>query len=375
MKIDIPSHIQDLKSYNPGKDIADYQAEFGFSSTAILWNNENNLGVPPKAKEEIEKAFSQLNVYPDPLSRNLRTALATLNGVNTNQISVENGSESILANIFKAFASPGDTLLTSEGTFVAVYIWAKLANLKCHKTPLNSVYGFDLEAILNDINHSTKIIYLSNPNNPTGTMIPEKDLRNFLARVPENIVVIVDEAYFEYAQNLSSDYPDTSRWNLPNLITLRTFSKAYGLAGVRLGYSIASEEITEVLNKVRMTFAPSLLTQASGLGALKDDNFLKQTIYLNNQALGYFYKAFEELNINYIPSYGNFAMLTLESEEAAQNLSMFLLKNGVFVRHLKAFGLPHCIRVSTGLNHENEHFITCLNEFQKIKSIPQPLAE
>jgi histidinol-phosphate aminotransferase len=354
--IQIPDHIQELKSYNPGKTIEEYRTEFGFTNTAILWNNENNLGVPPKAMEAMAEAARGVNVYPDPLSVNLRAELAKLNDVDADCITVENGSESILANLFKAFIQPDEYLLTSEGTFVAVYIWAKSANREARTIPLNTNYAFDLDAIKGAITDKTKVVYLSNPNNPTGTMFSKRELDAFLKGIPEHVIVVVDEAYFEYATLLRGDYPDSTKLEHPQLITLRTFSKAYGLAGVRLGYAVGPKQLIEALNKVRMTFAPSAVTQAAGIGALQDKRFLEQTLRLNYEAVTDFNNFFDELGVKRAETAGNFVMIDTQSAEKAEQLTSDLLRKGVFVRWLRAFGLPSCIRISTGRNDENQYF-------------------
>ncbi len=354
--IHIPDHIQELKSYNPGKTIEEYRAEFGFNNTAILWNNENNLGVPPKAIEAMARASQSVNVYPDPLSLGLREELAALNEVHPDCITVENGSESILANLFKAFIQPDEHLLTSQGTFVAVYIWAKSANREARTIPLNEDYAFNLDTIKAAITEKTKVVYLSNPNNPTGTMFSNRELDAFLKGIPEHVIVIIDEAYFEYASLLRGDYPDTTKLEHPQLITLRTFSKAYGLAGVRLGYAVGPMRLIEALNKVRMTFAPSSVTQAAGIGALQDKRFLEQTLRLNYEAVTEFNSFFDQLKVTRAETAGNFVMIDTHSIEKAEVLTAKLLKKGVFVRWLRAFGLPTCIRISTGLERENTYF-------------------
>ena len=356
----IPDHIEELKSYHPGKSVEEYRSEFRFSQTAILWNNENNLGVPKLAIEAMQNVLNRINIYPDPLSIELRGELAKLNDVGVNQITVENGSESILANLFKTFVQPGEELLTTEGTFVAVYIWAKSSNVPTQLIPLKKDFSLDLKEIAGKINTKTKIVYLSNPNNPTGTMFSKKELQTFLEQVPEHVIVVVDEAYFEYATVLRDDYPDSTKLKHPQVITLRTFSKAYGLAGIRLGYGVGPDHLIEALNKVRMTFAPSAVTQAAGIGALKDSAFLEKSMRLNVMGMGTLTNCFEELGIPYAKSAANFVMIDLNSSEKAEELTQALLRKGVFVRWLRAFGLPHCIRVSIGLPEENEHFVASL---------------
>ncbi len=351
--ISIPQNIQELVSYKPGKPVPQIIEELGLKEWAILWNNENNLGPSPKALQRITEALATSHLYPDPVSTKLREMIAERNHCKLENVVVGNGSESILDNLFGAFFEGEDELLTCEGTFVAVYIWAKSNNVPVTKVPLNSGYGFDVQRIVEALTPNTKAIYIANPNNPTGTMITRDELDYLIAQVPDDVLIIVDEAYFEYALALSPDYPDSSRLNLPNVLTLRTFSKAYGIAAIRVGYAIGHPEVIEALNKVRMTFAPSNVAQAAGIGALEDDEHLQKTIDLNTKALSEFYQAFHDKELKYIPSFGNFVMLDLETAENAKQFTTDMLHKGIFIRHLPAFGLPHCVRISTGTEGEN----------------------
>lgn len=354
--IKIPSNIEELKSYSPGKSIAEYQEEFGFSQTAILWNNENNLGYSPQVDVEVQQAISSSNLYPDPLCSNLRKAIAAYNGVDPHNVAVENGSEAILNNCFNAFFNEGEHLLTSEGTFVAIYIWAKSNNVEVKKVPLTSNYSFDLNAIAKAVTPTTKAIYLANPNNPTGTIFTQTELNDFLAKIPESVLVIVDEAYCDYASVLHPEYPNSIPLNRNNVLTLRTFSKAYGIAAIRLGYAVGPQYLINALNKVRLTFAPGNLTQAAGIGALSDQKFIQQSVELNAKALQQFEELFKQLKVTYAKSYGNFILIDVKDVNRAEALTLNLLKQGVFVRHLRAFGLPTCIRISTGTQTENDYF-------------------
>ena len=335
--ISVPSHIDGLIAYNPGKTVAEYQHEFGFTRRAVLWNNENNLGVPQGAKDAISKVLDEMSFYPDPMSLELKKALAKWVGVEINQLNVENGSESILSNIFKGFVEPDENIVTSQGSFVSVYVWAKSYNIETKLAPLNSNFGFDLNAILGLIDEKTKVVYICNPNNPTGTIISDADLKAFIQKVPKHILIVVDEAYYEYAKEIRPDFPNSVSYNDERIITLRTFSKAFGLAGARLGYAIAHPKLIEVLNKVKMTFAPSNITQAAGLGALSDAGFLEKTIQLNTDGMAYMKTELDQLGIYYANTAANFLMLDLETEEKAIAITQTLLKQGVFVRWLKAF--------------------------------------
>ncbi len=355
--LNIPKHIQNLKTYKPGKAIDELIEEYGLTETAVLWNNENNLGPSPRALEAISQELKTSHLYPDPSASKLRATIAAKESIDPDQVVVGNGSEAILGNIFQGFFEAEDELLTSEGTFVAVYIWAMSHNRNIRTIALKADYSYDLDAIANAISDKTKVIYIANPNNPTGTMITRSEFEAFMAKVPEHVLVVSDEAYYEYAIDLSSEFADTVRLPYPNLITLRTFSKAFGIASIRIGYAIGPLDIIETLAKVKMTFEPSNLAQAAGIGALSDDKYLEQTMAINRNGLKKFYGLFDDLGISYVKSFANFVMIDLANEERVQELAEKLKREGVFVRPLKAFGLPHCLRVSVGLDQENELFL------------------
>ena len=360
--IQIPENITELKSYKPGKPLSQVIEELGLTEVAVLWNNENNFGPSPKAMEFVTASLSNSHVYPDPVCTELRNLLAAKWNRKFEQVAVGNGSESIFNNLFNAFFENGDELLTCSGTFVAVYIWAKANNVKVQTVPLSDGFTFDLDALYNAIYDKTKAIYLSNPNNPTGAMIPEQDLKAFIEKVPSNVLIIVDEAYFEFAHDLSTEFPNSASYNYENVLTLRTFSKAYGIAAIRIGYAIGHEKLIEAIMKVKLTFEPSNLDQAAGIGALSDEEYLNKTIENNTTEIKKYYQTFEALNLNYTPSFGNFVMLNFENEETVHFYFEELMKLGVFVRPLKAFGLPHCLRITVGLPRENEMCIEALTE-------------
>ncbi|MBX2844208.1 MAG: histidinol-phosphate transaminase [Flammeovirgaceae bacterium] len=366
MKIKLPENIASVESYKPGKSINNVFEGLNLERTAILSSNENNFGPSPKALEAMKKAMDRVNLYPEPRSVSLRIKLAKrLNTLPENLI-IGNGSDGILSTIFKAFFSPGDELISSKGSFVAVNVMTKLNNIPYIQAEMLDGYKFDLDAIAEKINSKTKAIYLCNPNNPTGTIINQKTLDGFVKKVPENILIIVDEAYSEFANSLTDDFPDSTKYNFPNLITLRTFSKAYGLAGVRLGYGIAHEEIVSTLLKVKLTFDPSIVAQEAGVGALDDEEFLQKTISNNLRGMSFYKEKFEEMGLKFIPSFGNFVMVDFGTEEIAGKVFEELLKRGVFVRPLKFFQLPHCLRISIGTPNECELLAEKLEEVIKL---------
>lgn len=361
MNIQIPDHIATIRSYQPGKTIPQLKEEYGWEKVAILWNNENTLGYSPKSKEAVINAYESINYYPDPTSRDLKKVLAEKYGKKEEEIFLGNGSESVLMQTIRAVCSGDDEFLTSEGGFVIIYNWAKINNVRCVAMPMTSGYEFDLDAIKSRINRNTKVIYLANVNNPTGTMITRESIEEFMTHVPDHVLVILDEAYYEYSEALHRDFPNSLELNYPNILTLRTFSKAYGIAGVRLGFGIGNERIIDALNKVKLTFEPTALAQAAGIGALQDTEFLKQTVRNNTEQMAYLYKEFDRLGIRYVPSYANFIMTIWKGKEEVMRIFNALMKLGVLVRPLYD-PISHCIRISIGKPEENKHCIQALEQ-------------
>ena len=363
--ISIPDHIKNLVSYKPGKPIQELRREYKLDKMAKLASNENTLGSSPKALEAMKKAMEELHWYPEPAGIDAREKIAEHIGVTKENIVLGNGSEGIINYIFKCFFQKNDEIVTSEGSFIGVYVLAQAYNVPCKKVPLTTDYAFFLDGILANITPKTKAIYLSNPNNPTGTMITKSELDAFMAKVPKNILVILDEAYYEFASFYSEEYPVGTDYLNENVLVLRTFSKAYGLAGIRIGYAVGAPYLIEVLAKVKLTFEPSVIAQAAAFGAIQDDAFLSET--LENAKIGraYYYEEFDRLGVKYIPSYANFIMTVFESEEIVQELNAKLLQRGVVLRPLNAFGLPHCLRITIGTPEENKMCITQLETVLK----------
>ncbi len=361
MNIHIPDHIKAIRSYQPGKTISQLKNEYGWDKVAILWNNENTLGYSPKSKKAVIEAYENINYYPDPVSRDLKKVLAEKYGKREQEIFLGNGSESVLMHAIRAVCAGKDEFLTSQGAFVIIYNWAKINNVKCVAVPMTEEYAFDLEAIKQGINKNTKVIYLANVNNPTGTMISKQELDHFMNSVPDHILVIVDEAYFEYSEALHPDFPNSLTLDYPNILTLRTFSKAYGIAGVRLGFGIGHEQIIDALNKVKLTFEPTALAQAAGIGAIDDTEFLRKSIDNNTDQLKYLYQEFDKLGIKYVTSYANFIMTIWKDKEEVMKIFDLLMKEGVLVRPLYD-PISHCIRISVGRPEENQHCIKALKK-------------
>jgi histidinol-phosphate aminotransferase len=346
----VPPYIESLEPYKPGKPISELQRETGLTRIIKLASNENPLGASPIALEAIRAAMADLQLYPNG-GLDLREVLAKRFHLKTANVIAGSGSEGIMSNIIRTFLLDDDEVLTSEGTFVGFYVLTRSRGVRLITVPLRD-YRFDLEAIAGEINGHTKIIYLANPNNPTGTIFTTAEFDRFMKRVPSHVLIILDEAYFEYAKD-NPEYPDSMHYRYDNVITLRTFSKAYGLAGVRIGYGFAHDALITNLLKVKLPFEPSTLAQAGGIAALNDSAFLQRTIETNEAGKRYLGPALRDLGLTVIPTEANFFLIPLEHEPAANALYAELLKHGIIIRPLRAFGLPHCVRITIGTEEQN----------------------
>jgi len=354
----VPPYIESLEPYKPGKPIADLQKELGIAKVVKLASNENPLGPSPRALEELRLHQEQLHRYPNG-GLDLREDLAGRFRLKVGNVIAGSGSEGIMSNIIRAFLCDEDEVLTSDGTFVGFYVLARSRGTKLVTVPLKQ-YRFDLEAIAGRINDHTKIIYLANPNNPTGTIFTREEFDAFIHRVPSHVLIILDEAYFEYAQR-SPDYPDSMAYRYDNVITLRTFSKAYGIAGIRIGYGFAHDALITNLLKVKLPFEPSTLAQAAGIGALRDEGFLRHTLEVNEAGKRSLVPALRARGLTVVPTEANFVCVPLADEESATALYEGLLHHGVIIRPLRAFGLPHCVRITIGTPEQNRVLLEALD--------------
>jgi histidinol-phosphate aminotransferase len=362
-----PDFIRNLKAYIPGKAIEELQREFGLPEIYKIASNENPLGPSPLALESLKKALNEIHRYPDVGSVILREKLSEKFGIPFESVAVGSGSESIMANLLRCFLCEGDEIITSEATFIGFQVLARGRSNITHFVPMpRTDYKFDLNGIIDRINTKTKIIYLCNPNNPTGTYFSKKEFDDFYKQVPSNIIIILDEAYFEYAY-IKDEYPNSLHYRYDNVVTFRTFSKIYGIAGLRVGYGMGHPDIVATLMKAKLPFEPNSLAQAAALGALDDDEFLNKSLALNNEGYEFFRNElipFEDKGkLRFVPSSANFIMLDLFSEAKVEMVNGILLSKGVIIRPLKPFGLPNCIRITMGLMKENKAFIS---EFRKL---------
>ena len=357
----IPEHIRELKPYRAGRTIEEVREEFGLESVVKLASNENPLGPPPKAIEAALQAAQNGNRYPDPAARALRSRLAENYKLKLDNIIVGAGSEGILASIVRVFLEHGDQVLTADAAFLGFPILCRTRGVEPTTVALNSEFRFDLDAIADAITERTKLIYLCNPNNPTGTIFTTAEFDRFMKRVPPHSLVIQDEAYCEFAA-INPEFPDSMDYRYDNVITLRTFSKAYGLAGFRVGYGFGHHELIDALWKVKLPFEPSGPAQAAALAALDESEYLIRSLEVNQQGKDYLGRQLRRLRVQFYESYTNFLMMCFANEKQVQYLFLELQKRGVITRPLVQAGLPHCLRVSIGLPEENQCFIEALEE-------------
>ncbi len=355
----VPPYIESLQPYKPGKPIEEVKRELGLTHVIKLASNENPLGPSPIAIEELQRHLESLHYYPNG-GYDLRAVLAEKFNLKIDNVITGSGSEGIMSNIIRTFLCDEDEVLTTEAAFIGFQVLARSRGITYRTVPYRN-WHYDLPALAGKINEHTKIIYLANPNNPTGTIFTKQEFDAFYKQVPERVLIILDEAYFEYARD-NPIYPDSMRYRYDNVITLRTFSKIYGLAGVRIGYGFAHEDLIGNLLKVKLPFEPSTLAQAAGIGALRDNEFLHRSLDLNSRGLVFLTNALRGIDIHVVPSAANFVMIVRGSESDVNFIYQELLKLGVIVRPLKAFGLPNCIRITVGTDEENQILIDALKK-------------
>jgi len=356
----VPPNIESLRPYEPGRTIESVRRQYGLERIIKLASNENPLGASPRAVQAMAETLCGLNIYPDGGLR-LREVLAAQFHLKVENVIAGSGSEGIMSSIIRAFLCDEDEVLTTEAAFIGFQVLARSRGVKYRTVPYRD-WHYDLPALAAAINEHTKIIYLANPNNPTGTIFTRQQFDDFYSHVPERVLIILDEAYFEYAKD-NPRYPDSMHYRYDNVITLRTFSKAYGLAGARIGYGFAHEELIRNLLKVKLPFEPSTPAQAAGIAALSDTEFLQRSLEMNARGVRYLNAAFQELGLSPAPSDANFVMIPMSSEGEALRVFEDLLRQGVVVRPLRAFGLPHCLRISTGTDDDNRF---CMEAFRRI---------
>lgn len=361
--IKIPPFVDSLRPYKAGKQISELAREKKLDKIVKLASGENPIGPSPMAVEAMRKALLSLNRYPDPGSYDLVHAIADKYQIQPNHIICGHGSDSMLSYIVEAFAREDDEIVTSEGTFSGIYFTIRKKGRKLITVPMIN-YQFDLEGILNAITDQTTMIYIANPNNPTGTMIRKSEFENFMDRVPDHVMVVLDEAYTVYAKE-HKDYPNGVGYDYENMVVTRTFSKAYGLAGLRIGFAVGPDKVIEALYKVKLPFEPHLLAQDAAIAALKDDSFLQQTLELNKRSLGMLIDFFKKNQIQYVPSYTNFLLALMPDEQFASSFAEGCLNQGLIIRHVDSFGFPNGIRINSGTIEETQFAIEVMEKVYK----------
>jgi histidinol-phosphate aminotransferase len=353
--------IRKLQPYIPGKPVAELEREYGVHNAIKLASNENPLGPGKMALDAARGCLSELARYPDGNGFALKASLAERLGVASNQITLGNGSNDILELMARAFVSPADEVIFSQHAF-AVYPIVTQAVGGQAMIALANVWGHDLGAMLNLISERTRLVFIANPNNPTGTWLDGVSLEGFISQLPAHVLVVVDEAYFEYAHYAHKNYPDAMQWitRYPNLIVVRTFSKAYGLAGLRVGYGVSHPDVADILNRVRQPFNLNSMALAAAQGALADDEHLAHSLQVNQEGMLRLTTAFTSMGLEFSPSAGNFVSVDVQREAAP--VYEALLYKGVIVRPVASYGMPRHLRVTIGLPAENERFIGALKK-------------
>ena len=356
--------IRQLRPYEAGKPIAEIQREFGLADVIKLASNENPLGPSPKALAAMRAELDGIALYPDGNAFALKRALAARHGVAQDRITVGSGSDHLLELVARAFLGPGRSAVISRYAFAIYAIVTQGASAELRvaaalpPTHPAQPYGHDLDAMLALVDATTRVVFIANPNNPTGTWLDRAALERFMTKVPPSVLVLVDEAYVEYVEDPA--YPRCDAWldRFPNLIVTRTFSKAYGLAGVRVGYALASAEVTDLINRVRLAFNPNSLGQAGAVAALDDAEHLRRTLEQNRAGMRQLAEGFDRLGLPRIPSVCNFH--TVDVGRPGREVFGALLREGVIVRPVDNYGLAEHLRISVGLPEHNARLLRAL---------------
>lgn len=352
--------VRTLKPYLPGKPIKELKRELKLQNVIKLASNENPFGASKLALQAIHSSLSDLALYPDASGYELKKALSLFYNISSEQITLGNGSNEIFDLVIRSFATTHHEIIISQYGFIAFKILGQVSSAKIITVP-EIEYKQDLNATLNAINEKTRLIFIANPNNPTGSWHSENELLQFLKNVPNHVLVILDEAYVDFIQE-DPFYSKTFNWLLefPNLIITRTFSKAYGLAGLRIGFGVSNPHLAELMNRVRQPFNVNHLAMVAASAALNDTEHLVKTIQNNKMGMKQWICALQVLGLEYIPSGGNFVTIDLKQE--AEPLYQQLLNLGIIVRPLKSYNMPNHLRISIGLPEENERAIHSLKK-------------
>jgi histidinol-phosphate aminotransferase len=358
MKFSLNPALANLPVYLPGRPIEEVARELNLAPASIikLASNENPLGPSPKAVEALRRALSSTHLYPDGSAFYLKQALAEKLGVTPAHLVLGNGSNEIIEFVSHALLAPGDNIVVSQYCFAIYPIVARMMGAEVVTVPARD-YGHDLRAMLQAITPRTKILFVANPNNPTGTLAPAADVVDLINRIPPHVLLVMDEAYIEFLEQPTDLVPLVRRGDFPNLILMRTFSKIFGLAGLRLGYGIGHPEFISALEKVRQPFNINSLAQAAAIAALDDGEHLARTRHANAQGLEYFTLALRQMGVEFVPSHANFLLLRVGE---GQQVFAELQQRGVITRPMAGYQLPEWLRISIGTAAENSRCLAAL---------------
>ena len=350
--------VAGLQPYQPGKPIEELERELGLKNIIKLASNENPLGTGKRARVVLEKPCD-ISRYPDGNGFRLKMALAEYHGVGTDQITLGNGSNDVLELIARSILTPAHEVIFSQHSFAVYQLVTQAAGARAVVVPAKD-WGHDAEAMQRAVTGRSRLMFIANPNNPTGTWLGRNELHHLLQSVPEDLIVVVDEAYFDYVDD--PEYPDSTGWlrDFPNLVVTRTFSKVHGLAGLRIGYGISHRDLADLMNRVRQPFNVNTLALAAAEAALQDTAHIEKSVQLNRTGMQQLIAGFRGLGLAHIPSAGNFICVDLK--KPAQEIYNRLLHEGVIVRPIANYGMPNHLRVTVGLENENERFIDALRK-------------
>ena len=354
----VRKNIANITPYISGKPIEETKRELGLREVIKLASNENPLGPSPMAVAAIKKNLKKINRYPDSSSFYLKKRLAKKYNVNPENVLAGNGSDEIIDIIIKAFVEDDENIITSEVTFLEYEIISKVNNREVVTVPLKN-FKYDLGAIKAKVNPKTKLIFIANPNNPTGTYVTRQEIADLLKGLPENVILVLDEAYETFID--VADFPDTLQHiGSRNVILMKTFSKVFGLAGLRVGYAIADSKLIMPMEKVRQPFNVNLLAQAAAVATIDDKKFIQKTRKVVLEGKNYFYAELKKMGLNFVPSVANFVLIDLKTD--CMDIFLDLLKQGIIVRDMKQYKLDNFIRVTIGTKRENQKFIEALKK-------------
>ena len=359
MKLCVPDYILSLKPYVAGKPLEELEREYGITNAIKLASNENPLGPSPKAMKAIRLAVEDLHRYPNGGSYHLHESISKRFDVKSENIVLGNGSDDIIAMLARVLLQPGDEAVLPRPSFLFYEIMIRCSGAVPVEVPLKGT-STNLDGMLECISPKTRLVFITNPHNPTGSLISKEALDNFVTALPADVVLVLDEAYIEFVRDQdcpnSIDYLDSGKI----VVGLRTFSKAYGLAGLRIGFGLMPSSIADILNRVRQPFNVNSLAQDAAIAALEDESFLEETVKLVSDELDFIYAALDDLGMEYFKSQANFLLIKVVKD--ANEVFEDLLKQGVIVRSMTSYGYPDCIRVNVGLHAENVRFLEALGK-------------